>query len=92
MKARLREILDIVLWLVWKGFGLLLFILGGSAGAGAVITGSWVNGVLIAWSTLMLGIIGAIGYAIVVTGKVSRSVIDLAARDAVEKAKEQETK
>jgi len=43
-----------------------------TAGSGALITGDPFTGILIAWSTLMLGIVGAVGYAIAVTGKVSR--------------------
>jgi len=86
MKARLKDVVEVVLELLWRGFGLLLFILGTSAGVGAVVTGDWINGVIIAWSTLMLGVIGAIGYAIATVGKVSKATIANATQDAVQKA------
>lgn len=86
MKNRLKEVVEVVLELLWRGFGLLLFILGTSAGVGAVVTGDWFNGVIIAWSTLMLGVIGAIGYAIATVGKVSKATIASASQDAVQKA------
>lgn len=82
---RLKEVGEIVLELVWRGFGLLLFILGASAGVGAVVTGDWVNGVIIAWATVMLGVIGAIGYAIATVGKVTKATIARASQDAVQK-------
>jgi hypothetical protein len=73
---------------VWRGFGLFLFILGGAAGTGAVVVGDWVTGVLIAWVTLMLGVVGAIGYAIATTGKATPDVVAKATQDAVQKADE----
>ena len=85
---RVKQIWSVVAELLWRGFGLFLFILGASAGVGAVVTGSWLNGVVIAWSTLMLGVIGAIGYAIATTGSVSRSTVAKASQDAVQKAQE----
>jgi len=88
MKERLKLIGLIVGDLVWRGFGILLFIVGGAAGSGALITGDPFTGILIAWSTLMLGIIGAIGYAIAVTGKVSRGDVARATKDAVQKFQE----
>jgi len=69
MRERFEEVLLVLGALVWRGFGLFLFILGGSAGVGAVVSGSWITGVVIAWGTLMIGVIGAIGYAIATTGK-----------------------
>ena len=88
MKERIKLIGLIVGDLVWRGFGILLFIVGGAAGSGALITGDPFTGILIAWSTLMLGIIGAIGYAIAVTGKVSRGDVARATKDAVQKFQE----
>lgn len=84
----MKEIASIIGTLAWRGFGVFLFILGGAAGSGAVITGSALTGVLIAWVTLMLGIIGAIGYAIAVTGSVSTEDVAKAAQDAVQKVEE----
>lgn len=83
---RLKEIWEVIAELLWRGFGLFLFILGASAGVGAVVTGDWFNGVIIAWSTLMLGVIGAIGYAIATVGKVTKSTVARASQDAVQKA------
>jgi len=83
---RLKEIWEVIAELLWRGFGLFLFILGASAGVGAVVTGDWFNGVIIAWSTLMLGVIGAIGYAIATVGKVTKSTVARATQDAVQKA------
>ena len=88
MQERIKEILAIVGTLAWRGFGIFLFILGGAAGSGAVITGSAFTGVLIAWVTLMLGVIGAVGYAIAVTGSVSKEDVAAAAQDAVQKAEQ----
>lgn len=85
MQDRIREIAEIVGTLVWRGFGVFLFILGGAAGSGAVITGNPFTGILIAWVTLMLGIIGALGYAIAVTGRVSTEDVAKATQDAVQK-------
>lgn len=82
---RIKEILAIIGTLVWRGFGVFLFIIGGAAGSGAVITGDPFTGILIAWTTLMLGIVGAVGYAIAVTGKVSTEDVAKATQDAVQK-------
>ena len=86
MKERSIEILAVLGSLVWRGFGLFLFILGGSAGVGAVVSGSWITGVVIAWGTLMIGVIGAIGYAIATTGQADTGVVENAVKDAVQKA------
>lgn len=83
---RLKEIWEVIAEVLWRGFGLFLFILGASAGVGAVVTGDWFNGVIIAWSTLMLGVIGAIGYAIATVGKVTKTTVARASQDAVQKA------
>jgi hypothetical protein len=88
MKERIKLVFYIVGDLVWRGFGVFLFIVGGAAGSGALITGDPFTGILIAWSTLMLGIIGAVGYAIAVTGKVSRKDVARATQDAVQKFQE----
>jgi len=85
---RVKQVWSVVAELLWRGFGLFLFILGASAGVGAVVTGDWFNGVIIAWSTLMLGVIGAIGYAIATTGSATRSTVAKASQDAVQKAQE----
>jgi len=85
---RVKQVWQVVAELLWRGFGLFLFILGASAGVGAVVTGDWFNGVVIAWATLMLGVIGAIGYAISTTGVVTRSTVAKASQDAVQKAQE----
>jgi hypothetical protein len=88
MKERIKLVFYIVGDLIWRGFGVFLFIVGGAAGSGALITGDPFTGILIAWSTLMLGIIGAVGYAIAVTGKVSRKDVARATQDAVQKFQE----
>lgn len=85
---RIKAVWLVIAELAWRGFGLFLFILGASAGVGAVVTGDWFNGVIIAWSTLMLGVIGAIGYAIATTGSATRSTVAKASQDAVQKAQE----
>ena len=83
IKERLQEILGVVGYVIWRGFGIFLFVLGGSAAAGALFTGDLLTGVLIAWSTLMLGIVGAIGYAIATTGKATKETVHEAANDAI---------
>jgi hypothetical protein len=85
IKERLLLTLEVIGSVIWRGFGVFLFILGGAAGSGAVITGDPFTGILIAWVTLMLGVVGAIGYAIAVTGKVSKSDVARATKDAVQK-------
>lgn len=85
MKARLIEIGAVLGSLAWRGFGLFLFVIGGSAGMGAIATGDPFTGVLIAWGTLMIGVVGAIGYAIATTGSASVDTVDQAANDAVRK-------
>ena len=92
MKERSIEILAVLGSLVWRGFGLFLFILGGSAGVGAVVSGSWITGVIIAWGTLMIGVIGAIGYAIATTGQADTGVVENAVKDAVQKAQAEKQK
>lgn len=86
VKSRLSAVWGVLGAIVWRGFGLFLFILGASAGTGAVVVGDWVTGVVIAWATLMLGVVGAIGYAIATTGAVSEETVAKAAQDAVQKA------
>lgn len=90
VKNRATAVLEVLATLIWRGFGLFLFILGGAAGTGAIVTGSWVDGVVIAWATLMLGIVGAIGYAILTTGKATPETVAQAARDAGEKAQKKQ--
>lgn len=85
---RIKKILAIVGTLIWRGFGVFLFIIGGAAGSGAVITGDPLTGVLIAWTTLMLGIVGALGYAIATTGSASKETIHNATNDAIRKFEE----
>jgi len=92
MKNIFTAIVEVVAHLLWRSFGLFLFILGGSAGVGAALTGSWVNGVIIAWGTLMIGVIGVIGYAIATTGRATKADVEKGVKDAVEKAQEQNKK
>lgn len=87
--GRTRQILTVLWTIIWRGFGLFLYLCGASAGVGAAITGSWVNGVVIAWSTIMIGIIGAIGYAIATTGGASTDTVAKATQDAIQKIHEQ---
>jgi hypothetical protein len=89
---RFKEVLQVLGFLAWRGFGIFLFILGGSAGVGAALTGNWLNGVLISWGTLMIGVVSAIGYAIATTGKATKSDIAKATNDAVQKAKDEQEK
>jgi hypothetical protein len=88
VKKRVSEVVSVVAELVWRGFGLFLFILGGAAGTGAIVTGSWIEGVAIAWITLMLGVIAALGYAIATTGSATKETVAKATQDAVQKAQE----
>lgn len=90
MKERINEILGVLGALAWRGFGLFLFILGGAAGTGAIVAGSWLQGIAVAWGTLMLGVIAAIGYAIAVTGKVDKDIVAKATQDAVQKIQDQD--
>jgi len=92
MKNRVKQVLDVLTILAWRGFGIFLFILGGSAGVGAALTGNWLDGVVIAWGTLMVGVIGAIGYAIATTGQVTRADVAKASNDAIQKAEQQADK
>jgi hypothetical protein len=92
MKNRLKQVADVLAILAWRGFGIFLFILGGSAGVGAALTGNWLDGVIIAWGTLMIGVIGAIGYAIATTGQVTKADVAKASNDAIQKAESQATK
>jgi len=89
---RLKAVAGVLVELAWRGFGIFLFILGGSAGVGAAVTGSWVNGVLVAWGTLMLSVVAAIGYAIATTGQVSKADVAKGANDAIKKAEQADTK
>jgi len=88
IKNRTKAVLEVVATLIWRGFGLFLFILGGAAGTGAIVTGNWLDGVVIAWLTLMIGVIGAVGYAIATTGKADSETVANATNDAVKKATE----
>jgi hypothetical protein len=90
MNERIKAVLDVLGALAWRGFGLFLFILGGAAGTGAIVAGSWIQGIAVAWGTLMLGVIAAIGYAIAVTGKVDKDIVAKATQDAVQKIQDQE--
>jgi hypothetical protein len=92
MKTRVKQIIDVLGFLAWRGFGIFLFILGGSAGVGAALTGNWLDGVIIAWGTLMIGVIGAIGYAIATTGQVTKEDVAKASNDAIQKVKDSEQK
>jgi hypothetical protein len=85
LMERIKEVWEVVWEVIWRGFGLFLFILGSAAGVGSLVTGDPVTGIVIAWGTLMLGVIGAIGYAIAITGKASKSTVAKGVRDAVQK-------
>jgi len=91
-KDRSGEIIQVLAALLWRGFGIFLFILGGSMGVGAAITGSWVTGVLVSFGTLMIGVVGSIGYAIATTGKVTPADVSRSANDAIKKAQEDSAK
>jgi hypothetical protein len=88
IKNRSKAVLEVIATLIWRGFGLFLFILGGAAGTGAIVTGNWLDGVIIAWLTLMVGVIGAVGYAIATTGRADSETVANATNDAVKKATE----
>lgn len=92
MRERINEIFAVVGSLAWRGFGVFLFIVGGAAGSGALITGDPFTGILIAWATLMLGIVGAIGYAIAVRGEATTDDVAKATQDAVQKHIEEKEK
>jgi hypothetical protein len=85
---RVKEVLGVFWELIWRGFGLFLFIFGSSAGVGAIATGDPLIGITIAWGTLMLGVISALGYAIAITGKASRATVAKGVQDAVQKFEE----
>jgi hypothetical protein len=87
--SRIKAVWEVVSELLWRGFGIFLFILGGSAGVGAALTGNWLDGVVIAWGTLMLGVLAAIGYAIATTGKATKADVAKGASDAIQKAEKQ---
>jgi hypothetical protein len=87
--SRIKAVWEVVSELLWRGFGIFLFILGGSAGVGAALTGSWLDGVVIAWGTLMLGVLAALGYAIATTGKATKADVAKGASDAIQKAEKQ---
>lgn len=82
---RIKEVFKVLGHLIWRGFGLFLFVLGGSAGMGAWATGDPIIGVVIAWGTLMIGVVGALGYAIATTGSASTETVNQATNDAVRK-------
>jgi len=91
-KDRSGEIIQVLAALLWRGFGIFLFILGGSMGVGAAVTGSWLTGVLVSFGTLMIGVVGSIGYAIATTGKVTPADVSRSANDAIKKAQEDSAK
>ena len=91
-KDRSGEIIQVLAALLWRGFGIFLFILGGSMGVGAAVTGSWLTGVLVSFGTLMIGVVGSIGYAIATTGKVTSADVSRSANDAIKKAQEDSDK
>jgi len=91
-KDRSGEIIQVLAALLWRGFGIFLFILGGSMGVGAAVTGSWLTGVLVSFGTLMIGVVGSIGYAIATTGKVTPADVSRSANDAIKKAQEDTAK
>lgn len=86
LKVKGVAVAEVVGALIWRGFGIGLFILGGSAGVGSALTGSWINGVLVAWGTLMISVIGVLGYAIATTGKATKADVAKGAVDAIKRA------
>jgi hypothetical protein len=92
MKERFSAVMSVLATLLWRGFGILLFVIGGAAGSGAIFTGDPFVGILIAWSTMMIGIIGAVGYAIAVTGSASSEDVAKASQDAIQKFQEEKDK
>ena len=92
IQTRIRAVADVLAILIWRGFGIFLFILGGSAGVGAALTGNWLDGVIIAWGTLMIGVVGAVGYAIATTGTVTKADVAKASNDTIQKAEKQADK
>ena len=92
LKDRSGQILAVLAALLWRGFGIFLFILGGSMGVGAAVTGSWLTGVLVSFGTLMIGVVGSLGYAIATTGKVTPADVSKSANDAIKKAQEESDK
>jgi hypothetical protein len=89
---RFKAVAEVVWEIIWRGFGLFLFILGSAAGVGSIVTGDPVTGILVAWGTLMLGVIGAVGYAIAITGKASKATVAKGVQDAVQKFEEKNEK
>ena len=89
LKDRSGQIISVLAALLWRGFGIFLFILGGSMGVGAAVTGSWLTGVLVSFGTLMIGVVGSLGYAIATTGKVTPADVSKSANDAIKKAQEE---
>jgi hypothetical protein len=85
---RIKAVAEVIGEILWRGFGLLLFIIGSAAGVGSLVTGDPFTGILIAWGTLMLGVIGAVGYAIAITGKATKGTVAKGVRDAVQKLEE----
>jgi hypothetical protein len=85
---RIKAVAEVIWEIIWRGFGLLLFIVGSAAGVGSLVTGDPFTGILIAWGTLMLGVIGAIGFDIAITCKSSKSTVAKGVRDAVQKFEE----
>ena len=92
LKDRSGQIISVLAALLWRGFGIFLFILGGSMGVGAAVTGSWLTGVLVSFGTLMIGVVGSLGYAIATTGKVTPADVSKSANDAIKKAQEESDK
>jgi len=92
LKDRSGQIITVLAALLWRGFGIFLFILGGSMGVGAAVTGSWLTGVLVSFGTLMIGVIGSLGYAIATTGRVTPADVSKSANDAIKKAQEESAK
>jgi hypothetical protein len=89
---RFKAVFDVLATLLWRGFGILLFVIGGAAGSGAIFTGDPFVGILIAWSTMMIGIVGAVGYAIAVTGSASADDVAKASQDAIQKFQDEKDK
>jgi hypothetical protein len=91
-KERVIEVWGVFSELIWRGFGILLYVIGGSGTMGAIVTGDPFAGIMITWGTLMLGVIGVLGYAIAITGKASKHTVAKGAADAIQKFEEKKDK
>jgi hypothetical protein len=92
MQKRLLAIWAVFSDLLWRGIGLFLYIAGSAGLSGAIVFGSWIGGIISAWLTLMLGVVGGLGYAIAITGKATQDDVQKGIKDAIQKAQTPEKK